>query len=1072
MRSRCIIPALLIVMGLCGRACVAYNAGDPEFRALFVDAWHAGYLNDSQINQLISDAQYVNANAIIMEVRRRGDAFYSSSYEPWAYTVGFDSLAKVIQKAHAASPRIEVHAWFVVWPIASGSNPPADPNHPYNKYPQYLTKDESGNTLCSGDYWFDPGHPGAEQYTYNVIMDVVNRYDIDGINLDYIRFGGSHFGYNDVSVARFNAANGRTGQPYYTDSAWCNWRRAQVANFVRKVYANAIAVKPNIKITADLICGHPAPGVFSSCQAYGSYFQNWPAWMQEGILDMGMPMAYFECDGSYASDYYGWLCFTRSNMYNRQAAMIPGVYSASCLVEQINAARNYSCSGSPPALAGAGVYSYNGIVSSGLLSTLRSLWTSPVSPPAMTWKTAPTKGHIKGNVTYGGGAWVDGATITLTGPANRTTTADGTGFYAFIDLPPGSYSLTCDATNYGSQSGGCSVTAGQMSTVDFDYPASSVNITNIAVTNETSSGATIVWTTDAPATSKVLYGTDRTCSLSTVEDTALVTSHSVTLTGLSPLTPYYYRVYSKNPAAPVAISPVYALVTGPAQPVIIVDNADAGASFSGTWSTSSSSSAWNSTYRVSYLSGVQNATYTPEIPMSGNYNVYEWHVSGSNRCTVVPFTVTYNGGSQTYSVDETTGGSAWNLLCTKPFAAGTAGSVRISNQGASGGSAVIADAIKFAWVTETTPPSTPTGLTAASVGEDFVNLTWTPSTDNVAVAGYRLLKGGMVIDASPTNSALDTDVAPNTRYTYQVSAYDTSGNKSAASANYSVWTLPLRPTLSTIVPNKAAGVWHTSGPFVFTAVNGWGVGKVFVYRYAWDTETTHVWTGSETSWSRDTISCAATSSANPYYLHIRGYNQDGRPGDPADLGPFYVDSTGPDAPVVTDGGAYTTVRNRASASWIANDPESGVVAYKIAVGNTPGSDNLLAWTDWPTTDATVVIPTQSYGATVYVSVKAQNAAGLWGSVGTSDGIRIAKPITSVVQAKGQTDGTVMRITGRIVSAVYSNCFYVQDPAVASGIRCEGVCPYPVGTKVDVGGELSTTSAGERTLLNAEAVLSP
>ncbi len=476
---------------------------------------------------------------------------------------------------------------------------------------------------------------------------------------------------------------------------------------------------------------------------------------------------------------------------------------------------------------------------------------------------------------------------------------------------------------------------------------------------------------------------------------------------------------------------------------------------------------------MSYLSGTQNATYTPTIAMSGNYNVYEWHVSGSNRCTIVPFVVTYNGGSQTYNVDESGAGGGWNLLCTKPFAAGTSGNVRITNQGASGGGGVVvADAIKFSWVTETTPPSVPTGLTMSSVGDDFISLTWNPSTDNVAVAGYRLTRGGMVIDASTTNSALDADVAPNTRYTYQVSAYDTSGNRSANSASYNVWSLPLRPTLTTISCNKAAGVWHDSGPFVFTAVDGWGTGRVFIYRYAWDTNTTHEWTGAETTWSRDTLTCQATSSADPYYLHIRGYNQEGRAGDAADLGPFYVDSTGPPAPVVTDDGAYTITRNRASATWAAGDPESGVVAYQLAVGNTPGSDNLLSWTPWSTDNALVVIPTQSYGSMVYVSVKAANAAGEWGDVGTSDGITIAKPVVSVVLAKNQADGTVMRIAGRIVSAVYGDCFYVTDANARPGMRCEGVCPYPVGTKVDVAGQLSTTAAHERTLLDAEAVLSP
>lgn len=150
-----------------------------------------------------------------------------------------------------------------------------------------------------------------------------------------------------------------------------------------------IAAKPNIKVTVDAICGHPAPGSFTGTQAYNSYFQNWPAWAQEGIVDMNLPMAYFNCDGSYAADFYGWLCFTRNNSFNRQNALTPGVYSASCLVEQLDATRNYYCPGAPPS-NGVSIYSYY-TLDSALYPTVRSVWTSPVSTPTMTWKTRPPK---------------------------------------------------------------------------------------------------------------------------------------------------------------------------------------------------------------------------------------------------------------------------------------------------------------------------------------------------------------------------------------------------------------------------------------------------------------------------------------------------------------------------------------------------------------------------------------------------------------------------------------------------------------------------------------------------------
>ncbi|MER3475276.1 MAG: hypothetical protein C4335_14940 [Armatimonadota bacterium] len=62
-------------------------------------------------------------------------------------------------------------------------------------------------------------------------LDVLRHYDVDGTYFDYIRFAGNRWGYNPVSVSRFNSATGRTGQPAYNDSTWSQWRRDQVTLF-------------------------------------------------------------------------------------------------------------------------------------------------------------------------------------------------------------------------------------------------------------------------------------------------------------------------------------------------------------------------------------------------------------------------------------------------------------------------------------------------------------------------------------------------------------------------------------------------------------------------------------------------------------------------------------------------------------------------------------------------------------------------------------------------------------------------------------------------------------------------
>jgi hypothetical protein len=90
---------------------------------------------------------------------------------------------------------------------------------------------------------------------------------------------------------------------------------------------------------------------------------------------------------------------------------------------------------------------------------------------------------------------------------------------------------------------------------------------------------------------------------------------------------------------------------------------------------------------------------------------------------------------------------------------------------------------------DTTPPTTPTNLSGAGVSPTQINLTWTASTDNVAVTGYKIYRNGTQVGTSATNSYSDTNLTPATYYTYTVSAYDAAGNTSAQTAAIRVTTL-------------------------------------------------------------------------------------------------------------------------------------------------------------------------------------------------------------------------------------------------------------------------------------------
>jgi chitodextrinase len=100
---------------------------------------------------------------------------------------------------------------------------------------------------------------------------------------------------------------------------------------------------------------------------------------------------------------------------------------------------------------------------------------------------------------------------------------------------------------------------------------------------------------------------------------------------------------------------------------------------------------------------------------------------------------------------------------------------------------------------DTIAPTTPTGLSASAVSTSAINLSWSPSTDNTAVTGYKIYRGGVQIGTATTNSYSDTGLSANTTYSYTVSAYDGAGNNSTQSTAVSATTQAVLPVISNLV---------------------------------------------------------------------------------------------------------------------------------------------------------------------------------------------------------------------------------------------------------------------------------
>jgi uncharacterized lipoprotein YddW (UPF0748 family) len=827
--SRCRVSACLTVavIGFVGFSSTLTGQSQ-EFRALWVDTFHPALRNATEVSNLVADARTGNFNAVVVEVRKRGDAYYNSNYEPKATDVSpqsYDPLADLIARAHNTNTgaRIEVHAWIVTYPIWNNTNISAAPaNHPVRLHPDWLSETTNG-VKFSGNYVFDPAHPGVQEHTFNVAMDIITRYDVDGLNFDYIRYFDTTWGYNPVAVARFNDRYGRTGKPATSDETWKQFRREQVTALLRKVYLATVAVKPHVKISTDTIGG--TPGVTSDSdfvarsQAYKDRLQDWRGWMEEGILDINILMAYFNQTGQYAPDWTNWNAYLKDRRYNRHSVVGPGIYlnTMSNGLFQMRYTRRPSPAGNYA--DGVCVYSYATPASDGTTTAtflaavtrtntswlyetnLVPMFATPATPPVMPWKVAPTKGHLKGFV-YGGTVTnpLDGASVALTGLTNKTMRTDATGFYGAVDLLPGSYTVTASMSGGGSVSSNFTIAAGAVTTVNLLVVTNDTTppvIFNVAVAGVSDTTALLTWSTDEPADSVLNYGTTTNYGHS-LTNTELVLNHALLATGLLSSTTYHGRVRSRDSAGNQAVSGDFVFTTNPSGMVndLIIDNPEA--TTVGSWIvTTPSTDKYGADYAYKGVgTGASYLEYRPTILKAGTYQVFAWHPQGTNRTTNAPHLITYAGGTTTIGVNQETNGGQWNLLAVLPFAAGTNSYVRITDAFPEpSGNVVLADAIKFVFVPPLVPPSITAHPQSQSVKAGS-NATFTVTASGTAPLSYQWRQNGTNIPGATSSNYARFNVVLADAGLYSVRVSNSVGAVTSSNATLTV-LLPVPPELET-----------------------------------------------------------------------------------------------------------------------------------------------------------------------------------------------------------------------------------------------------------------------------------
>lgn len=315
---------------------VATVAPENEVRGVWVV--RTTLTSPEQVRRMVRETYDAGFNTLLVQVRGRADAYYRSLYEPRAPQLRdapetFDPLALVVEEAHRRG--MQVHAWVVAQLVWGLSPLPDDPDHLVNLHPDWLAVPEAlAEELYDLSPWdrryrerlhawasenrdrveglfASPGHPEVTGRLVDVVEDLLIRYPLDGIHLDYIRYPSPEFDYSRRTLEDFRAFAGRHVPPGRTSSMdarvgagdvtawarenpdlWNHYRESQITGTVEAV-----------RRAVDRAAGDPVltAAVFADpVDALRGRFQDWGEWLNGGLVDAVAPMAYTPDDQRFA----------------------------------------------------------------------------------------------------------------------------------------------------------------------------------------------------------------------------------------------------------------------------------------------------------------------------------------------------------------------------------------------------------------------------------------------------------------------------------------------------------------------------------------------------------------------------------------------------------------------------------------------------------------------------------------------------------------------------------------------------------------------------------------------------
>ena len=244
----------------------------PEVRGVWLTRF--AWSTREELEDAVGELAAAGFTDVYFQVRGNFDAYYPSAHEPWAERLtgtlgqdpGWDPLELVVTQGHALGMR--VHAYVNVFPFWRGESAPAEsvPRHAFLEHPDgWLGRADVSSWALNESYVFaDPGAVGVRERVVAVTTDLVARYELDGVHLDYIRYPA------------------RQDDPV-----------AATAHVTATVAAVRGAV--DVPLSAAVWGIHENHwGWDKVADGLPNYHQDSHAWLADGLLDASMPMVYWQ----------------------------------------------------------------------------------------------------------------------------------------------------------------------------------------------------------------------------------------------------------------------------------------------------------------------------------------------------------------------------------------------------------------------------------------------------------------------------------------------------------------------------------------------------------------------------------------------------------------------------------------------------------------------------------------------------------------------------------------------------------------------------------------------------------